>query len=995
MKKISTALAVALAFAPSLGLGYTNGFESAEDLNGITITGTAEVDTTRSQSGSSSLRVNGGAVVTIPLADVDHTARVEMWVYDDMSIPADPLERRNGARWGVLQKDDRFLGVSLTYAPYVATATNYVTQERAPSGGWFDNIQFLTQGVRKEGWRKWVFDINPENDIKLFIDDTQVVAFNATKSSIVGISAIRIYGDVVDDYTQTIWIDDINVELRDPTGELPEEDPIVPSADPDYEGEPITLLSHAQGHPRLMLNEEKIAALRAFYNSEEGTLYANSLNSYATTQQNVAITDAFLTDDTEGQRVGIWQLPSLALHYLLTDDTASRDKAIEFLEYLLAQEHWQLGDEEDAGMGAGNVMFGAAAGFDWLYDELDPDFREAFREKLWDHARRMYYRGHLMRVDNTHYWQNDPQNNHRFHRNLGLVGAAIAAFEGEDDQMWLMNEILNELDYIARWLPEDGSSHESPSYFVFGLVHIVYSMGMADYALGTNHWNHPYFRNATTYRIQTIAPGMQTDLPYGDGSGLAYYNPALYPLAWKHGRVNELARLDAIWEKSPSAFPYAWMALLGYDPSVDLSAGDPDMVPKKVRFPDLDLVYMRQGWATNHVAALFKSGPFGGYSLNDYRDSNNFSYINVAHDDPDANSFIIWRGRQFVKTDGYSYSKKSANHNTILVNGKGQRVPGRAEGGQWSQPTNENQSMRDMAYMTLWVDSGDIAIAEGEAANSYIDSTLNRFRRGFIWSEGKYILLVDDIRAGQSENITWLVQGKEVRTVDEAEGKYSMYEMARTEMPFQIVASDSYTAAVAISTADNRGTILGYEQLQVSFNTDDVKIATVFDAWSKGVSVQIETTDVDSATITVTGADFVDVWTWTAGDDARDPGTYVLASGDQEVFNSAEQPDLSYFDGLAFRIGEWIESDWLGYFYQDEFPWVYHANHGWIYCPEKEDVHGAIYYDLDLGWVYSSKEYYPWIWQFNQDRWIAFFSGAEKGRWFGAFDGDNFDYFQP
>jgi len=76
---------------------------------------------------------------------------------------------------------------------------------------------------------------------------------------------------------------------------------------------------------------------------------------------------------------------------------------------------------------------------------------------------------------------------------------------------------------------------------------------------------------------------------------------------------------------------------------------------------------------------MFKCGTYGGYMINEYRNANNFRYISVAHDDPDANSFLISIGGGLVvETSRYRKKKLTRSHNTILVNGIDQRGEGGA-----------------------------------------------------------------------------------------------------------------------------------------------------------------------------------------------------------------------------------------------------------------------------------------------------------------------------
>ena len=115
----------------------------------------------------------------------------------------------------------------------------------------------------------------------------------------------------------------------------------------------------------------------------------------------------------------------------------------------------------------------------------------------------------------------------------------------------------------------------------------------------------------------------------------------------------------------------AWLALVWYPKS--LAAGSIANIPTRDFFADLGLQFVRESWDAGGVGAMFKCGPFGGYKLNEYRHREGMKYVNVAHDDPDANSFLLFAdGEMVAKTDGYSKHKKSANHNTILINCTGQ-----------------------------------------------------------------------------------------------------------------------------------------------------------------------------------------------------------------------------------------------------------------------------------------------------------------------------------
>jgi hypothetical protein len=490
-----------------------------------------------------------------------------------------------------------------------------------------------------------------------------------------------------------------------------------------------------------------------------------------------------------------------------------------------------------------------------------------------------------------------------------------------------------------------------------------------DRNLGTNYFDHGYFRNAAMFRVQSVAPGLKESLRYGDDSGgLGIYNFPIFSPVWYHQDANEYAFIDALVSSSSGSFLYPWM-IYACNPGSRPEMGSIDVLPKKVYFPDMDMAFMRDGWDSTDVAALFKCSVFGGKDLNEYRDENDFSYINVAHDDPDANSFILYKSGELVAaTDGYSYSKKSANHNTILVDGVGQYAPGRSEGGQWTQPSNASETMTNMAYVTAWDDDGDIAFIEGEASGSYTGSALTRYRRSFIWNEGKYVLVFDDIRASESEELTWLMQSGAISETNSSEGRFEMTRGSES-LDFQVVSTSAFTASVVDSPSDQRNTSLGLRQLRLVANASEVQFASVYALWDGELTVAYTPTDANSGTITVTGDGFVDTWTWQAATDSESASSFSLTSSDTQAYASMDDPVGHFFEQLTYRVGDWMENSWFGWIHTDAYPWVYSDQHGWLYCGSSVDGDIFLWNFSEQTWWYTEAGIYPWVYSFSDSVW--------------------------
>jgi len=619
-------------------------------------------------------------------------------------------------------------------------------------------------------------------------------------------------------------------------------------------------------HPRLLFTAADIPAMqaRAVPAGGDSRLFYDRLLAYLGSSK--PPTDfLWQSDPTEAQRQGFWRMPTVALNYVLTGNSTSFSRAKGYLQMLLDADHWEFGPEVveiDSGMGAANMLVGAALTFDWLYNDLDASFRTSFREKLLLQARRMYYGGHMQLNADSHYWQQDSQNNHRHHRDAGLVLAVLAvASTTETDDDWILSKTWEELQFVHQWLPPDGSCHEGPTYMPFGYIYLTLAMDASDRCFGTDYLGHDFFRNAPGFRFASMTPNLLDTFSYGDtNGGTSFLNNYVLKMTARHRLADAQAAFFRAYAAHYAFALYGWSSVIWHDPTVQ--GGALADLPLVSYHSDLGLAYMRDGWeAAGTVGAMFKCGPYGGARLNAYRNQNDYHYINIAHDDPDAGEFLIYVGNTPVaRSDGYSYNKRTSGHNTIIVNGAGQK----GEGHQWTQPLS-GVDMTQLAKVLRWTAADGVALVEGEAGAAY--SGLARFRRTFIWAEGRYVLVLDDIRPTSSSEVTWLVQSPSVQVLDAGARRYRLANSS-ARCDFQLASDQALTATIGTSTALNRSTSLGLQQLQARATVTAWRLAAAFDPWQRGnVTVALETQDPDAATVTVTGSDFEDVWSWQAAPD--------------------------------------------------------------------------------------------------------------------------------
>jgi hypothetical protein len=178
-------------------------------------------------------------------------------------------------------------------------------------------------------------------------------------------------------------------------------------------------------------------------------------------------------------------------------------------------------------------------------------------------ARFQYYGGHLMKNPGTHYWQGDPQNNHRWHRDAGMLMALATAATGDAGEDWMMRQAYDEMKFINDWLPEDGTSHEGATYLVFGAAHLTLANNVCDRLFGTKYLQEPFYKNVNNFLLQSQCPGLTFPFQFGDsGGGSGSYGQFAYKAACENKQPDQLAMLMEMGRVQPDFFMWHWMSVV-------------------------------------------------------------------------------------------------------------------------------------------------------------------------------------------------------------------------------------------------------------------------------------------------------------------------------------------------------------------------------------------------------------------------------------------------
>jgi nitrogen regulatory protein PII-like uncharacterized protein len=95
-----------------------------------------------------------------------------------------------------------------------------------------------------------------------------------------------------------------------------------------------------------------------------------------------------------------------------------------------------------------------------------------------------------------------------------------------------------------------------------------------------------------------------------------------------------------------------------------------------------------------------------------------------------------------------------------------------------------------------------------------------------------------------------------------------------------------------------------------------------------------------------------------------------------ETFNFSSEIDFvandkqeSVFQSSGNVMSKWVESGWMGVFFEVSNGWIYHPDLGWMYA-ENSSGNKTWLYSEKKGWLWTSKVAYPYLYSDNSSNWV-------------------------
>ena len=446
-------------------------------------------------------------------------------------------------------------------------------------------------------------------------------------------------------------------------------------------------------------------------------------------------------------------IPWQALVWLVAGEPAYRDSAKRWMLRICEYPRW----EDNNSLAAGECLFGVAIGYDWLHDQMDQGERRLVRDKLVLQAEAM------LNAPPVHHDRWLANHNHVEHLGLAAAGFALRG-EVPRAEAWIRQAhavFRKALEFSG----PDGGSTEGHQYWAYSAESILRYAELARDLLKEDLYGNQWLKSVPDFIIHSTLPDFTADncvMSYGD-SHRSYdsHGPAhiMYRTAAEYRNPHAQWLAQEMVRRGAGRKAYCgWASLLWYDETLELVplSGQPIFSHSE----DVGWVTGRGAWEPGAVMTGFRCGPMHGHKTQKYYQGQGAGAreIGGGHGHPDVNSFQVYAYGKWLAIDpGYERPKWTRNHNTILVNGKGQL----GEGQTWFDRKAVLEASATSAILKAEHRAGyDYTV--GDAMNIYPPAAgLTRFRRHFIFVRPDFIVIVDELAAQGPSQFEWRMHAEQ------------------------------------------------------------------------------------------------------------------------------------------------------------------------------------------------------------------------------------------
>ena len=535
-------------------------------------------------------------------------------------------------------------------------------------------------------------------------------------------------------------------------------------------------------HPRLYLDSARVTELRQAVQTTHAPLW-KELRECADRAVKRG-RDAYHEHDNSSGDEQLWQrevgnaMPVLAMAWVLSREQPYLEAARQWALASCGYRTWGLGGTDGMDLAAGHQLFGLGLVYDWCYADLGEEARRTIRGTLVKRTSALFEAAATGKV----WWHQSYLQSHLWVNISGMAVAGMAMFDEVDDAAGWIGLPLEKFQRTMAALGPDGASHEGVGYWEYGAEHMLKFMDLARTRLDANLYTGQWWRHTALYAQYLALPrhawtSNNCIVDIADCARRHLYGPdyLLRVLAreFHDGHAQWLAReIDDAGVATPIS---PWLNLLWFEPA--LLAEPPSSLPTLRHFDDLGLVSARSDWSGDESLVVFKCGPCLGHQA-----VQAFSCDpGGGHVHPDANHFVLFgAGEWLVRDDGYS-AKWTGQHNTLLVDDRGQL----GEGSKWFG-ADEAMAVKARTKIVRAASTPDLDQMTGEASEAYPrDLGLRRYLRHLLFLKPDVLLVCDEVVTDKPRRLELRFHPENRHTV--REGNAFVWRGAKTSLRLEIL----------------------------------------------------------------------------------------------------------------------------------------------------------------------------------------------------------------
>ncbi|MCK4965606.1 DUF4962 domain-containing protein, partial [bacterium] len=356
-----------------------------------------------------------------------------------------------------------------------------------------------------------------------------------------------------------------------------------------------------------------------------------------------------------------------ALSWYLEGNEAHKEESIKWIVEHCKVDIWGTGYGTNVDLVASHYLYNLSLAFDILYDEISDDDKKIIINGLKEHANAVY--GHVKEMckEDVRWDQN-----HFYIPAIALFTTGLVLLDEVPEAEEWVRYTYTGMQRSRYVLGDDGYYYEGTAYWVYAYHwHLRYA-DLLKRATGESAHNLPIFRKNYLFALHSHFPDRSGSFNIGDGGGSKGNPSILYGFAdiFNDGKSQLAAKrrdgnISLTHPATDAASHFLW-----YNPDVEQASID-DIKPYR-HFKDHDILFWRSSWDEDATACVFKCGPSVGHKAAGKLKEMTDWYTNDGHTHPDIGMFWLFaRGKYLAIDTGYLYSKRSLDHNTLLIDGKG------------------------------------------------------------------------------------------------------------------------------------------------------------------------------------------------------------------------------------------------------------------------------------------------------------------------------------